>query len=291
MDIPTSDPTALELMARVGARVRRARELKGLSRRVLSEVSGVSPRYLAQLETGTGNISIARLAHVADALDHKIEWFLTVEDPVTSDAHQIAELYRLAPDSVKAEIRKTLTRSDVVDRAERISLIGLRGAGKSTLGRMVARRLDLPFVELTAEIETETGMPISEVLAFYGVDGYRDLEARALHQVLTQHSRIVLAVAGGIVSNPQAYDQLLARSYAIWLRATPTDHMNRVRAQGDLRPMQGHPQAMAQLKAILADREADYRRAFASLDTSGRSLEGACKALASLISDCGFLSP
>lgn len=290
MEFSAADPTAIALMERVGARVRRARELKGISRRVLSETSGVSPRYLAQLETGTGNISIARLAHVAEALDHKIEWFLSEQDPVTSDAHQVAELYRIAPDAVKGHVRQILMRSDKVDRAQRVCLIGLRGAGKSTLGRMAARSLDVPFVELNAEIEAQTGMPISEVMALYGGDGYRELEAQALQRVIAEHNRLILAVAGGVVSNTDVYELLLSRFFTVWLRAAPSDHMDRVRAQGDLRPMQGHPEAMAHLRSILAEREGEYRRAIASLDTSGRSLEGARGALVRLIEEREFLS-
>lgn len=290
MDFPTSKSLADALMARVGTRVRRAREVKNMPRRVLSERSGVSPRYLAQLELGTGNISIALLARVAEALDHRIEWLVSEDDPATSDGQQMMQLYRMAAPAVQGQVRQALTQGSAADRAQRICLIGLRGAGKSTLGRMVARHFEVPFVELNKEIETSAGMPIAEVMALYGADGYRNLEATALAQVLKTHQRLVLAVAGGIVTDAKAYDVLLSRAHTIWLRAKPADHMDRVRAQGDLRPMQGQPQAMAQLKEILSEREGLYRMALATLDTSGRTLEGTRAALVRLIQDRGFLS-
>ena len=278
-----------DLMARVGARVRRAREVKEIPRRVLSDISGVSPRYLAQLEAGTGNISIALLARVAAALDHRIEWLVSEDDPATSETLQVAQLYRIASPDVREKVQQFLRSQDLTDRAERVCLIGLRGAGKSTLGRMTARMLDVPFVELNAEIEARAGVPIPEVMGLYGADGYRALEAESLNEVLGAHQRMILAVAGGIVSDPEVYDMLLARTHAVWLRATPEDHMNRVRAQGDLRPMQGRPEAMDQLRAILTERERSYQRARAELDTSGHSLEGARRALADLIRERGFI--
>lgn len=290
MAADTSDGISQLLMARVGQRVRRAREFKSMSRRVLSETSGISPRYLAQLEAGTGNISIALLARVADALDHRIEWLLSEDDPATSDAQQMMQLYRISSVDVQGQVRQILTRSTRADRAQRICLIGLRGAGKSTLGRMAARSFDVPFVELNEEIENRAGIPVGEVMALYGADGYRELEAQALDAVLSAHDRLILAVAGGIVSDPKVYDTLLSGCHTIWLRAKPSDHMDRVRAQGDLRPMRGQPQAMAQLKAILSAREDLYRLAQASLDTSGRTLDGARAALVRLIDDRGFLN-
>lgn len=279
-----------DLMVRVGLRVRRARELKGMPRRVLSEVSGVSPRYLAQLEGGMGNISIALLARVAAALDHRIEWLVSEDDPATSETVRIAQLYRIAPPSIRDQVNRYLKAQDLADRAQRVCLIGLRGAGKSTLGRMVARSLDVPFIELNAEIEARAGIPIGEVMALYGADGYRTLEAEALNTVLSKHPRMILAVAGGIVSDADVYETLLARTHTIWLRATPEDHMNRVRAQGDLRPMQGQPEAMTQLRAILSTREGQYQRSETALNTSGYSLDGARRALLDLIDSHAFMA-
>lgn len=169
------------LMARVGERVRRARDRKGIPRRVLSEKSGVSPRYLAQLEAGEGNISIGLLQKVAHALDHKIEWLVGEDDPWTSDALRIADLYRTANSDVQATVLSTLSPEPVAEaRAKRVCLVGLRGAGKSTLGRRAGAQLGVPFVELNREIEEQAGMPVDEVMAFYGQEGYRRLEAQAL---------------------------------------------------------------------------------------------------------------
>ncbi len=285
------DTEAQDLSARVGARVRRARQLRGIPRRVLSENSGVSPRYLAQLEAGEGNISIGLLHRVARALDHKIEWLIGEDDPWDSDAPQVAELFRQASDEVKDTILRLLRPQPAGDaRANRICLIGLRGAGKSTLGAMLSTRLDLPFVELTTLIEEMAGMPLSEVMAFYGQEGYRNLEAQALDRVVLAHDRLVLAVAGGIVAEPSTYTTLLGRFHTVWLRASPTEHMERVRAQGDERPMAGNPEAMEQLKCILASREALYGRADAQLDTSGQSLESSLEELQHLVADQGFLT-
>lgn len=297
MDAPKSpipaqpdESPANALSARVGARVRRARQLRGISRRVLSESSGVSPRYLAQLEAGEGNISIGLLQRIAQALDHKVEWLIGEDDPWDSDALQMAELFRHADDGVKETVMKLLRPNSGGDaRADRICLIGLRGAGKSTLGAMLGAALDLPFVELTARIEQMSGMPLSEVMALFGQDGYRNLEAQALDRVISSHDRLVLAVAGGIVAEPSTYTTLLSRFHTVWLRASPTEHMDRVRAQGDEGPMAGNPEAMEQLKCILASREALYGRANAQLDTSGQTPESSLKELRNLVEAQGFL--
>lgn len=275
------------LIARVGERVRRAREQKGLPRRVLSDVSGVSPRYLAQLEAGEGNISIGLLHRVAVALDHPLEWLVSEEDARDSEALRVAELYRQADPQARARALEVLTPRAL--RAHRICLIGLRGAGKSTLGARAGRELGLPFFELNREIEETTGMPIAEVMALYGQDGYRDLEAEALERVTQAHDAMILAVAGGLVAEPETYARLLAQFHTVWLRAEPEEHMARVRAQGDERPMAGNPQAMAQLRALLASREPLYARAEAQLDTSGKTEAEALDELLDLIRRRGFL--
>ncbi len=280
-----------DLSARVGARVRRARQMRGIPRRVLSESSEVSPRYLAQLEAGEGNISIGLMQRVAKALDYKVEWLVGEDDPWDSDALQMAELYRQASDEVKATVMNTLRPQPIGDaQADRICLIGLRGAGKSTLGALLGTELDLPFIELTTRIEEMAGMPLSEVMAFYGQDGYRNLEAQALDRVIAAHDRVVLAVAGGIVAEPATYTNLLNRFHTVWLRASPSEHMDRVRAQGDERPMAGNPEAMEQLKCILASREVLYGRADAQMDTSGRTVEASLMELRKLVDEQGFLS-
>jgi XRE family aerobic/anaerobic benzoate catabolism transcriptional regulator len=288
---PGPDPGA-ELLARVGDRVRRARAAKGLPRRVLSELSGVSPRYLAQLEAGAGNISIGLLHRVAIALDEPMEWLLGEEDPAVSEALWVADMYRRAPQAVQKRVMHILSPATMPDlRASRVCLVGLRGAGKSTLGARAGHRLDVPFVELNREIERDSGIPVEEVMALYGIEGYRKLESEAVDRVVAAHDRVILAVAGGIVSETDTYDRLLAHFHTVWLRATPEEHMARVRAQGDERPMAGDPaMAMDQLRAILKSREALYERALAQLDTSGKPLETSLTDLLALIDARGFLT-
>lgn len=285
-----ADAAAAALIARVGERVRSARERKGLSRRVLSEKSGVSQRYLAQLETGGGNISIGLLVRVAMALDFRIDWLVGEDDPWTSEVLWLAERLRSATAEQRRAVKELLTPEPPADRrAQRVALIGLRGAGKSSLGARMGARFGVPFVELNREIEEQAGMPVGEVLAFYGQEGYRKLEAQALSRVIATHEAVILAVAGGIVAEPETFNLLLDRFHTIWLRARPEDHMGRVRAQGDERPMAGNPAAMEELRSILTSRETLYRRAETSLDTSGRGFDAVAEALAALIRAQGFL--
>ena len=293
---PTSEMDGLEadvhqLIQRVGARVRKARELKGLPRRVVSERSGVSPRYLAQLETGEGNISIGLLQRVAAALDCRIEWMVGKDDPWTSDALRIADLYRSATAEKRRAAMEALSSNTPEQlRARRVCLIGLRGAGKSTLGALAGKALDIPFVELNTEIEEQSGMPVDEVIALYGQEGYRKLEAQAVTRVIATHDTMILAVAGGIVGEPETYNTLLGHFHTIWLKAAPDEHMARVRAQGDERPMAGNPEAMEQLRSILTSREALYGKALAQLDTTGLTVEEALAQFLALIEDRKFLS-
>jgi XRE family transcriptional regulator, aerobic/anaerobic benzoate catabolism transcriptional regulator len=284
------DLTVDELIHTVGVRVRKARELKGLPRRVISEISGVSPRYLAQLEAGEGNISIGLLKRVALALDHRIEWLVGDEDPWTSEVLRVADLYRSAPAATRARVLETLNPDPPESlRAQRVCLIGLRGAGKSTLGALTGQALRVPFVELNREIEDHSGMPVNEVLALYGQEGYRKLESQAIDRVIATHDTMILAVAGGIVAEPDTYKTLLSHFHTIWLKASPDEHMARVRAQGDTRPMAGNPEAMEQLKSILRSREVLYERAEAKLDTSGKPLQQSTDELVKLIHDRAFI--
>jgi len=287
----TDDPEAAvqQLITRVGERVRFARERKGIPRRVLSEMSGVSPRYLAQLEAGDGNISIGLLKRVAIALGHQIEWLLSEEDPWTSEVLQVTELYRAAGRDMRQQVRDLLApATDATKRCNRVCLIGLRGAGKSTLGAMTGKALGVPFVELNKEIEEHSGMPVNEVLALYGQEGYRRLEALAVDRIVATHDSVILAVAGGIVAEPETYNNLLSHFHTVWIKARPDEHMTRVRAQGDTRPMAGNPEAMDQLKSILTSREALYSRAEAQLETSDKSVDQSASELSSLIRDMGF---
>ncbi len=285
-----SEQEVTALIQRVGGRVRRARERKGIPRRVLSEMSGVSPRYLAQLEAGEGNISIGLLQRVAFALDHRIEWLVGEEDPWTSEALRVADLFRASSADVQQAILRTLHPEPAETmRARRLCLVGLRGAGKSTLGAMLGERMNIPFVELNSEIEEQSGMPVSEVMALYGQEGYRKLEAQAISRIIATHDSMVLAVAGGIVAEPDTYNMLLSHFHTIWLKASPEDHMTRVRAQGDERPMAGNPEAMEQLKSILTSRETLYAKALAQLDTTGMTVETSLEKLVGLIRDHKFL--
>jgi XRE family transcriptional regulator, aerobic/anaerobic benzoate catabolism transcriptional regulator len=278
------------LMSRVGERVREARERKGIPRRVLSETSGVSPRYLAQIEAGEGNISIALLLRVAIALDYRVEWLTTDDDPWTSDVSHAAELFRRANADVRARVMAELNPLPSPQRkARRICLVGLRGAGKSTLGAMAGRALGLPFVELNRDIAEQAGMPVTEVMALYGQEGYRRLEAQAMNRIIATHDSMILAVAGGIVSEPETYNTLIDNFHTVWLKARPEEHMERVRAQGDTRPMAGKPEAMEQLKSILTARETLYAKAEAQLDTSGKTVEESLGELLQLVDARQFL--
>ncbi len=267
-------------LATVGERVRAARARKGMSRRVLSEISGVSPRYLAQLESGKGNISIALLLKISSALDFSIEWLVSEDDPWNSQTAMARYLFGNATAVQRRRVLDILETESIDNmRSGRIALIGLRGAGKSTLGRLAAARLGLPFLELNQEIEAASGMPVNEVFSLYGQDGYRRLERQALERIVATHETLILAVAGGIVSEPETYNYFLRHFGAIWLKARPQEHMARVQGQGDERPMVGNPDAMADLRRILSSREILYARAEAEIDTSGATLEESLHAL------------
>jgi len=279
------------LLASVGERVRNARARMGISRRLLAEKSGVSQRYLAQLESGQGNISIGLLLRVAQALDFRIEWLVAEEDPWTSDIVMISSLLRSATKAQRERILEILVpENPSLKRAGRIAFIGLRGAGKSTLGRLAAAELGLPFKELNEDIEEASGMPAAEVMALYGPEGYRHLERQSLERIVATHDRVALAVAGGIVSQPETFNYLLRNFHTIWLKAEPEEHMARVRSQGDERPMAGNPDAMGELRSILMSREALYSRAEAQVDTSKGNLKETLAAVLKAVETHHFLT-
>ena len=280
------------LLRSVGERVRSARARMGLSRRELAERSGVSQRYLAQLESGQGNISIGLLLRVADALDFRIEWLVAEDDPWTSDVVLVSSLLRSATRAQRERVLEILDpHNPGLRRAGRIAFIGLRGAGKSTLGRLAATHLGLPFKELNDDIAEAGGMPAGEVMALYGPEGYRHLEWQSLERIVATCDRLVLAVAGGIVSQPETYNYLLRNFHTIWLKAEPEEHMARVRGQGDERPMAGNPNAMTELRNILTAREALYARAEAQIDTSKTTPEQCLEAIIDTITRRRFLLP
>ncbi len=268
----------------VGERIRQSRQRKGISRRAVSELSGVSQRYLAQLEAGTGNISIALLYKVAHALGHRVDWFVGDEDPRGSETAAMVQLFRSAGSAERQRVLDILNAGSVrLTHKNRICLIGVRGAGKSTLGKMVGEALFMPFIELNSDIEEQGGMPVDEVIALYGQEGLRRLERQALERIVSTTDEVIVAVAGGIVSEPLAYDFLLQNFHTVWLKATPKEHMDRVRAQGDYRPMAGNPKAMEELQSILTSREALYSKANSTVSTSGKSVEESLRDVLSVV--------
>ncbi len=278
------------LIRHVGDRVRDMRKSRRMSRRELSERSGVSPRYLAKLEGGEGNVSIGLLKKVALALETPVELILMDEEPQGSNIRQIAELYARADAATRARVLQVLDPERMrAQKAERLCLVGLRGAGKSTLGARVAGAFNAPFIELNREIENNAGMPVGEIIALYGQEGYRQLEADTLTSIIETHNRAIVAVAGGIVSEEDTFYRVLSRFHTVWIKASAGEHMDRVRAQGDVRPMQGNPQAMIQLRQILKSREALYAQADHVLDTSGKTVDVSQSELSDLIRDCQIL--
>ena len=273
----------------LGERARAARARRGMSRRVLSRASGVSERYLAQLEAGKGNISIGLLRRVAEAMSVRLPDLVREggERPVDLTL-LIRKLERLQPDEL-AQANSVLTEALGLGRSghrmDRIALTGLRGAGKSTLGAALAQRQGVPFVEMAREIERTAGMPVDQIFDLSGQAAYRRYERRALEDVLAAHPECVIATGGSIVSEPETYELLLQECFTVWLQAAPEDHMRRVREQGDTRPMDNSGEAMADLKRILNTRNALYARADAALDTSSRSAEAALSDLGLILND------
>ena len=276
-------PNANVFLASVGARVRAIRNERGFSRKELSRRCGVSQRFIAQLEGGEGNISIGRLKGIVDALDAKLEHVLPGYGQ--DEVHRFWRLYNAAPNEAKKRVDDILNQTLKHDeaRAQRIALIGLRGAGKSTLGAAMAERLKLPFVELDSVMETTNGLEVGEIFALYGQQGYRRLEGYCLDIVIKRYTKVVLAVAGGIVEEPTTYGTLLNRFATVWLSASPDEHMSRVIEQGDSRPMADNPAAMEELKRILREREDYYARATFHVDTSGRTFQETSDELAELL--------
>jgi len=264
-----------DFLAAMGRRVREARERRGMARKALSRDAGVSERYLAQLEAGEGNASVLLLRNVARALGLPLTELIDApESPV--EQRLIRRFLERLPEHRLEDVVFRLMRDfghEESTRKKRIALIGLRGAGKTTLGAALAAELAVPFVELDREIEREAGISLSEVFLLYGQAGYRRIERRCLERVIEAHPEMVMSVGGGIVSEPETYNLLLQSFFTVWVKTSPGEHMARVVAQGDLRPMQGSAEAMSDLNRILDAREPLYRKADTTLDTSGETPE------------------
>lgn len=284
MTEPTdSDETFL---AELGQRARTMRGLHGMSRKVLAKVSGISERYIAQLESGKGNVSIVLLRRLAHAMGTPLE-DLIPDGEASAEWPVLRALARKASPQQIAQARDAL--SGHASPSQRnfastgIALIGLRGAGKSTLGKRLAEDIGWTFIELNKEVERQNGLSVAEILALYGQEGFRRMEQIALVQTLSRKEPVVLATGGGIVSEPLTFDLILSSFYTVWLKARPEEHMARVRGQGDLRPMADDRSAMAELRTILLSREPLYARAAAQVDTAGLSVEDATARLAAAV--------
>jgi XRE family aerobic/anaerobic benzoate catabolism transcriptional regulator len=225
-------------LARLGERVRAWRGEQRMTRKQLAAASGVSERYLAQLEAGQGNMSVLLLRKVARAMGVSVERLVREDD----------------------------------GQQKPVALLGLRGAGKSTLGAKLSEALKVPFVELDREVEKEAGAPLGEVFAMYGQDAFRRFERRALERVLAEYPQAVIATGGGLVTDPGTFEMLLERCRCIWLKAAPEEHMSRVIAQGDMRPFKGRSAALDEIRKLLADRDRLYGRASSTVDTSGKTV-------------------
>jgi XRE family transcriptional regulator, aerobic/anaerobic benzoate catabolism transcriptional regulator len=273
----TKNPRLVSL----GERVRALRRRRGMTRKAVAGAAGVSERHLANLEYGIGNASFLVLQQVAEALQCPVAEL--IGDVTTSSPEwlMIRTLLEHRDESTLRRVRAALadlldngdSEADAVKRSTRIALVGLRGAGKSTLGQMLADDLGFPFIELSREITKSAGCSISEIQALYGMNGYRRHERRALEEAIRTHPSSVIATPGGLVSDPGAFNLLLGRCTTVWLQARPEDHMRRVAEQGDLRPMAASDEAMEDLKGILAGRAAFYSKAEFHLDTSVQPLE------------------
>jgi XRE family aerobic/anaerobic benzoate catabolism transcriptional regulator len=282
--VPTAYPNVLTpgdknlFLHGLGARVRAIRARRGMTRKALAEAADISERHLANLELGEGNASILVLLQVAGALHCSLaeilgdvttaspEWLLIRDLLEACDEFNLRRVRLAISEALGKGVRQNTASS-------RIALVGLRGAGKSTLGSMLAQDLRFPFIELRQTIEQLAGGTVSEIQALYGMNAYRRYERRALEEVIQSHSEAVIAAPGGLVSEPATFNQLLSHCTTIWLHASPEDHMGRVQAQGDLRPMAASQEAMEDLKGILAGRAAFYSKAQYKVDTSAQSLE------------------
>lgn len=274
-----------EFLASLGRRVREVREQRGMARKLLAQSADVSERYLAALEGGEGNASVILLRRVAVALGVRLTDLLDAGESGAEHRQLRRFLESLPPKRAQEALQRLMQEfgQDDAVRRKRLTLIGLRGAGKSTLGGALARELRRPFIELDREVEREAGMKLPEVFLLYGQPGFRRIERRCLERIINSQEDVVLTVGGGIVSEPDTYNLLLLNCFTVWIKATPAEHMARVVAQGDMRPMAGHAEAMQDLRSILAAREALYAKADAVVDTSGSTVEKSLRVLREVV--------
>ena len=282
-----SRPEDAAFLQAIGQHLRTLRARRGVTRRDLSAKSDVSERYIAQLESGSGNISVLLLQRIARALGIGPEELVAGHGGRSVERMLLDQFVASLPEARLAEAREMLQArfgsALSATRQDRIALIGLRGAGKSTLGRRLAEQRGIGFVELDREVEREGRMELSDIFAVHGQDGFRRLERAALQRLVRSEQRAVIATGGGIVAEADTFGFLLDSCTTIWLRASPEEHMQRVQDQGDLRPMRDNRRAMEDLRAILASREALYARADFTVDTSGRSVEECLALLAGCV--------
>lgn len=265
-------PSDVGFLRAFGERIRGERARRGMSRKLLATQAFISERYLTQLESGKGNVSILLLRQIAAALNLPLSR-LVEDEPPSPEMTLIRQfLTRLSPSQL-SKAYESLTAGFAADagaaRARRIALVGLRGAGKTTLGTSLAGALDVPFFELDREIERLSSTSLGSVIELYGQSAYRRYELQALQKLLATHPRFVLATGGSIVSEPATYELLLRSCLTVWVRTTPEEHMRRVVAQGDLRPMGQSKQAMADLRRILEERNDLYGRSDLTVETTG----------------------
>jgi XRE family transcriptional regulator, aerobic/anaerobic benzoate catabolism transcriptional regulator len=276
----------------LGERVRALRGRRGLTRKAVAIAAEVSERHLASLEYGEGNVSILVLLQVAGALQCSLAEL--IGDVTTSSAEWLM-LREMLSQRNETDLRRLREQVAVMfgstleaARTNRIALIGLRGAGKSTLGQRLAKELGYTFVELSREIEKFAGCSVSEIHNLYGTNAYRRYERRALEETIQIYPEVVIATPGGLVSDTATLNEMLSHCYTVWLKAKPEDHLARVAAQGDMRPMAGSAQAIEDLKLILESRTSFYAKADMTFDTSAQPLEetfqGLCQRLKAVVS-------
>jgi len=291
-----ADPHDVAYLHKLADKIRDARAQRGMTRNALAADSGVSLRFLAQLEGGQGNPSILVLRRIASAMGFPPDGLLSDEPQPTIDRILLMQLLKHLSDDDIAEARRLLARHltlDALSEAKKpyVTLIGLRGAGKTTLGRRLAKHRGVPFFELDREVEREYGATIGEILQLHGQPGYRRFERESLQAVLSKNPAAIIETGGGLAADPETLPLLLERSVAVWVRASPEEHMQRVIDQGDLRPMARSREAMRELKDILKAREPFYRQAPLHLTTSGRTAEQSFEELLELLERGNLSNP